>query len=85
MNKIIYEYVILFHNKLTIQESNNEIEGFAFRSIAVSDVDGLIIAGRSSGQCCIFDYSLGKELKLLSTFEAHKSYLIKCIFNPEKK
>jgi len=84
MNKVIYEYVRIIIFKLK-KESNNEVEGYAFRSIAVSDVDGLIVAARSNGQCCIFDYSPGKELQYLSSFEAHKNYLIKCVFNPEKK
>ncbi len=64
---------------------NNECEGMAFRSVAVSDSEGFIVGAKSSGQCCVFDYGKEKELKLLNTFEAHKAYITKCVLSPEHK
>jgi len=43
-----------------------------------------LVCAKSSGMCCIFDLKQGNELKLLSSFEAHKNYITKCVLNPEK-
>lgn len=60
-------------------------EGMAFRSITLSDSDGFLVGAKSSGMCCVFDYTPGKELKLLSSYEAHKQYITKCVLSPENK
>ncbi len=65
--------------------SNMEEDGYGIRSISVSDSGGFLIAAKSSGQCCIFDYGYDRDLKLLSSFEAHKTYITKCILSPEDK
>lgn len=65
--------------------SNTDEDGFAFRSISVSDTEGFLVGAKSSGVCCIFDYSYGSDLKFLSQFEAHKNYITKCVISPEHK
>ncbi len=69
----------------TEYNSNIEEEGFAFRSISVSDSEGFLIGAKSSGVCCVFDYGHDRDLKLLSSFEAHKTYITKCVLSPEDK
>ena len=69
----------------TEYNSNMEEEGFAFRSIAVSDSEGFLIGAKSSGLCCVFDYGHEKDLNILSSFEAHKTYITKCVLSPEDK
>lgn len=65
--------------------SNPDEEGLAFRSIAVSDTEGFLVGAKSSGVCCVFNYSYESELKLLTSFEAHKTYITKCVLSPEHK
>lgn len=69
----------------TEYHSNMEEDGYAFRSISVSDSGEFIVGAKSSGVCCILDYGHERDLKLLSTFEAHKNYITKCVLSPEEK
>ncbi len=61
-----------------------EEEGYAFRSIAVSE-EGFLVAAKSNGSCLVFDYAPEKPLSLISQFEAHKTYITKCVLSPEQK
>jgi WD40 repeat protein len=65
--------------------SNMDEEGFAFRSVAVSDAEQFLVGARSSGTCCVFDYGHDRDIKYLSSFEAHKNYITKCVLSPEYK
>jgi G protein beta subunit-like protein len=67
----------------TEYNSNLEDEGISFRSVAVSDTEGFLIGAKSSGVCCVFDYGYNRDLKLINTFEAHKTYITKCVLSPE--
>lgn len=69
----------------TEYNSNLEDEGISFRSVAVSDQEGFLIGAKSSGVCCVFDYGYNRDLKLINTFEAHKTYITKCVLSPENK
>jgi G protein beta subunit-like protein len=60
-------------------------EGYGIRSISVSDTEKFLVAAKSNGTCLIFDYSPDKDLKLVTSFEAHKTYITKCLLNPEQK
>jgi hypothetical protein len=44
-----------------------------------------IVGAKSNGMCYIFDYGYDRDLKLISSFDAHKNYIIKCILSPEYK
>jgi G protein beta subunit-like protein len=68
-----------------ITPSSDEEEGNAIRSIAVSENEGFLVAARSNGFCSVFDYSYSEDLKPLSSFEAHKNYITKCVLSPEHK
>ena len=65
---------------------SNKIEGNAFRSTSVSldNNKGFIVSGHSNGKCQIFDYSKGNDLSVISTFDAHKSYVTKVLLNIDK-
>lgn len=65
--------------------SNTEEEGYAFRSIAVCESEGFLVGAKSSGMCCVFDYGSEKNLTLLNSYEAHKTYITKCVLSPENK
>ena len=63
--------------------SNVNEEGLAFRSIALAEDEGFLIGAKSNGNCCIFDYNANKDIEFLSSFEAHKNYITKCVLSPE--
>jgi G protein beta subunit-like protein len=63
--------------------SNINEEGLAFRSISLAENEGYLIGAKSNGTCCVFDYDSSKDLKLLNTFNAHKSYITKCVLNSD--
>jgi G protein beta subunit-like protein len=63
--------------------SNVNEEGLAFRSIALAEDEGFLIGAKSNGTCCIFDYNANKDIEYLSSFEAHKNYITKCVLSPE--
>lgn len=65
--------------------SNVNEDGLAFRSIALSESDGILIGSKSNGKCCIFDYNSASDLKNMSEFDAHKTYITKCVLSPENK
>lgn len=70
-------------SEYTSYSANVNEEGIAFRSIAVSEQEGFIIGAKSNGQCCVFDYNPGGDIYFLSSFEAHKNYITKCVLSPE--
>lgn len=63
--------------------SNANEEGLAFRSIALAESEGFLIGAKSNGNCCVFDYAPTKDISFLSSFEAHKNYITKCVLSPE--
>jgi G protein beta subunit-like protein len=63
--------------------SNTNEEGLAFRSISLAENEGYLIGAKSNGTCCVFDYDNSKDIKLLNNFEAHKTYITKCILNSD--
>jgi hypothetical protein len=62
-----------------------EEEGYGFRSIAVSEAEQFLIAAKSNGSCLVFDYAPDRPLSLITQFEAHKTYVTKCVLSPEQK
>ena len=61
--------------------SNTNEEGLAFRSISLAENEGYLVGAKSNGTCCVFDYDNSKDIKLLNHFEAHKTYITKCVLN----
>ena len=68
---------------IKIKNSKDDEEGSAFRSISVCEKEGFIVGAKSNGLCYVFDYGYDRDLELVSTFEAHKTYITKCLLSPE--
>lgn len=67
----------------TEYKSNINEEGLAFRSISLAENEGFLVGAKSNGTCCVFDYNISQNLTLNNTFEAHKTYITKCLLSPQ--
>ena len=71
-------------NNVPKSEYNSNIneEGLAFRSISFCESEGFLVGAKSNGNVYVFNYENGK-LEENNHFEAHKTYITKCLLSPE--